>query len=246
MSSSPISPVKRRVSQQSIIEWAGQVVTVGGDAPVRVQSMTNTDTADVIATAIQVKELARAGSEIVRITVDTPAAAAAPDAVRRSSPRARRRACRRRPWWQAGCCMRCCWRKRPIAGAAMPAKTATSASTTKASSNVNPDEHLRSFMACLHAFFTFTKNTRVFKIIKQDLREARNGPELRSAIPMCTAHLPVRLDTQRNDDRTGLDGHPRGFGNAQLQHPAATGPTGRCPASLATSATRASPLAWST
>jgi (E)-4-hydroxy-3-methylbut-2-enyl-diphosphate synthase len=82
MSSSPTSPLKRRVSQQSIIEWAGQVVTVGGDAPVRVQSMTNTDTADAIATAIQVKELARAGSEIVRITVDTPAAAAAVPAIR--------------------------------------------------------------------------------------------------------------------------------------------------------------------
>ncbi|MBU3584682.1 flavodoxin-dependent (E)-4-hydroxy-3-methylbut-2-enyl-diphosphate synthase [Polynucleobacter sp. AM-26B4] len=82
MSSNPTSPIKRRVSQQSIIEWAGQVVTVGGDAPVRVQSMTNTDTADVIATAIQVKELARAGSEIVRITVDTPAAAAAVPAIR--------------------------------------------------------------------------------------------------------------------------------------------------------------------
>ena len=82
MSSNPTSPVNRRVSQQSNIEWAGQVVTVGGDAPVRVQSMTNTDTADVIATAIQVKELARAGSEIVRITVDTPAAAAAVPAIR--------------------------------------------------------------------------------------------------------------------------------------------------------------------
>lgn len=82
MSSNPTSPVKRRVSQQSNIEWAGQVVTVGGNAPVRVQSMTNTDTADVIATAIQVKELARAGSEIVRITVDTPAAAAAVPAIR--------------------------------------------------------------------------------------------------------------------------------------------------------------------
>ncbi len=82
MSSSPTSTIKRRISQQSIIEWAGQVVTVGGDAPVRVQSMTNTDTADAIATAIQVKELARAGSEIVRITVDTPAAAAAVPAIR--------------------------------------------------------------------------------------------------------------------------------------------------------------------
>jgi len=82
MSSSPTSSLKRRISQQSIIEWAGQVVTVGGDAPVRVQSMTNTDTADVIGTAIQVKELAKAGSEIVRITVDTPAAAAAVPAIR--------------------------------------------------------------------------------------------------------------------------------------------------------------------
>ena len=82
MSSSPTSPIKRRISQQSIIEWAGQVVTVGGDAPVRVQSMTNTDTADAIGTAIQIKELARAGSELVRITVDTPAAAAAVPAIR--------------------------------------------------------------------------------------------------------------------------------------------------------------------
>ena len=57
--------------------WGGHVVTVGGDAPVRVQSMTNTDTVDVIGTAIQVKELALAGSELVRITVNTPEAAAA-------------------------------------------------------------------------------------------------------------------------------------------------------------------------
>ncbi|GAA0823721.1 flavodoxin-dependent (E)-4-hydroxy-3-methylbut-2-enyl-diphosphate synthase [Ralstonia mannitolilytica] len=55
---------------------------VGGDAPVCVQSMTNTDTSDAIGTAIQVKELARAGSELVRITVDTPAAAAAVPAIR--------------------------------------------------------------------------------------------------------------------------------------------------------------------
>ena len=57
-------------------------VWVGGDAPVVVQSMTNTDTADAIGTAIQVKELARAGSEIVRITVNTPEAAAAVPAIR--------------------------------------------------------------------------------------------------------------------------------------------------------------------
>ena len=53
------------------------MVTVGGDAPVRVQSMTNTDTVDAIGTAIQVKELAQAGSEMVRITVNTPEAAEA-------------------------------------------------------------------------------------------------------------------------------------------------------------------------
>ena len=53
------------------------MVTIGGDAPVRVQSMTNTDTVDAVATAIQVKELAQAGSEMVRITVNTPEAAQA-------------------------------------------------------------------------------------------------------------------------------------------------------------------------
>ena len=52
-------------------------VTVGGGAPIVVQSMTNTDTADVEATARQVAELTRAGSEIVRITVDRNEAAAA-------------------------------------------------------------------------------------------------------------------------------------------------------------------------
>ena len=52
-------------------------VLVGGGAPVVVQSMTNTDTADIAGTAKQVAELARAGSELVRITVNTPAAAAA-------------------------------------------------------------------------------------------------------------------------------------------------------------------------
>ena len=52
-------------------------VTVGGGAPVVVQSMTNTDTADIEATARQVAALARAGSEMVRITVDRDEAAAA-------------------------------------------------------------------------------------------------------------------------------------------------------------------------
>jgi (E)-4-hydroxy-3-methylbut-2-enyl-diphosphate synthase len=52
-------------------------VTVGGDHPVVVQSMTNTDTADVEATALQVRALAMAGSELVRITVNSEEAAAA-------------------------------------------------------------------------------------------------------------------------------------------------------------------------
>ena len=57
-------------------------VTVGGDAPIVVQSMTNTDTADVEATALQVAELAEAGSELVRITVNTEEAAAAVPVIR--------------------------------------------------------------------------------------------------------------------------------------------------------------------
>ncbi|MDB5817699.1 MAG: gcpE, partial [Rhizobacter sp.] len=64
-------------TRQARIVWGSRVVTVGGDAPVRVQSMTNTDTVDVIGTAIQVKELSVAGSEMVRITVNTPQAAEA-------------------------------------------------------------------------------------------------------------------------------------------------------------------------
>ena len=68
---------KPRHSLQARVAWGARVVTVGGDAPVRIQSMTNTDTVDAIGTAIQVKELAVAGSELVRITVNTPEAAQA-------------------------------------------------------------------------------------------------------------------------------------------------------------------------
>lgn len=74
-------PLTRR-SLQARVSWGDHVVTVGGDAPVRVQSMTNTDTVDAIGTAIQIKELALAGSELVRITVNTPEAAAAVPYVR--------------------------------------------------------------------------------------------------------------------------------------------------------------------
>lgn len=73
----PIVSPQLRDSLQARVVWGGNVVTVGGGAPVRIQSMTNTDTVDAIGTAIQVKELALAGSEMVRITVNTPEAAQA-------------------------------------------------------------------------------------------------------------------------------------------------------------------------
>ena len=68
-----MSPVVRR---RSIPVHIG-AVTVGGAAPIVVQSMTNTDTADIDGTARQIKALARAGSELVRVTVNTDEAAAA-------------------------------------------------------------------------------------------------------------------------------------------------------------------------
>ncbi|MGV3498174.1 MAG: flavodoxin-dependent (E)-4-hydroxy-3-methylbut-2-enyl-diphosphate synthase [Hydrogenophaga sp.] len=73
----PLPEAPRRRTRQGVVRWGSHAVTIGGDAPVRVQSMTNTDTADAIATAIQVKELAQAGSELVRITVNNDEAAAA-------------------------------------------------------------------------------------------------------------------------------------------------------------------------
>jgi (E)-4-hydroxy-3-methylbut-2-enyl-diphosphate synthase len=71
-------PAARRKSRQVRV---GQVA-IGGDAPIVVQSMTNTDTADVAATTRQVADLARAGSEIVRITVNNAEAAAAVPLIR--------------------------------------------------------------------------------------------------------------------------------------------------------------------
>ena len=61
--------------QAAVVDVGG--VKVGGDHPIVVQSMTNTDTADVAATVNQVMALARAGSELVRVTVNTEQAAAA-------------------------------------------------------------------------------------------------------------------------------------------------------------------------
>ncbi|MBS0304843.1 MAG: flavodoxin-dependent (E)-4-hydroxy-3-methylbut-2-enyl-diphosphate synthase [Proteobacteria bacterium] len=70
------APAPRR-SRLVRVRWGRRVVTLGGAAPVRVQSMTNTDTADIAATVQQVRALAEAGSELVRVTVNTPEAAAA-------------------------------------------------------------------------------------------------------------------------------------------------------------------------
>ena len=65
------------------VQWLGNVVEIGAGRPVVVQSMTNTDTADVERSVAQVLELARAGSELVRLTVNTPAAAKAIPEIRR-------------------------------------------------------------------------------------------------------------------------------------------------------------------
>ena len=75
-------PLVRRLSRGVAIRHGAREIVVGAGAPIVVQSMTNTDTADAIGTAIQVKDLARAGSELVRITVNNPEAAAAVPAIR--------------------------------------------------------------------------------------------------------------------------------------------------------------------
>jgi (E)-4-hydroxy-3-methylbut-2-enyl-diphosphate synthase len=78
MSEFPQGSLARRTSRLARVATVG----VGGTAPIAVQSMTNTDTADVFATSMQVAQLARAGSELVRITVNTREAAAAVPKIR--------------------------------------------------------------------------------------------------------------------------------------------------------------------
>ncbi|MBX7229786.1 MAG: flavodoxin-dependent (E)-4-hydroxy-3-methylbut-2-enyl-diphosphate synthase [Burkholderiaceae bacterium] len=78
----PVGPRARKRTRLVAVKWGARTVLVGGGAPVVVQSMTNTDTQDHIATALQIKELAQAGSEKVRITVNTPEAAAAVPKIR--------------------------------------------------------------------------------------------------------------------------------------------------------------------
>ncbi|MBL8433236.1 MAG: flavodoxin-dependent (E)-4-hydroxy-3-methylbut-2-enyl-diphosphate synthase, partial [Dechloromonas sp.] len=73
-----MTAVARRLTRECLIGH----VQLGGGSPVVIQSMTNTDTADYLSTALQTAELARAGSELVRITVNTPEAAAAVPKIR--------------------------------------------------------------------------------------------------------------------------------------------------------------------
>src|SRR5512144_338553 len=72
-----MAEIKRRKSYSTVIGG----VRVGSDAPVVVQSMTNTDTADVLGTIRQVAALSRAGSQLVRVTVNNDEAAAAVPAI---------------------------------------------------------------------------------------------------------------------------------------------------------------------
>ena len=78
----PVGCGARRATRSVLVRWGGREVRLGAGAPVVVQSMTNTDTADAEATARQVRELSRAGSELVRITVNTPEAARQVPAIR--------------------------------------------------------------------------------------------------------------------------------------------------------------------
>ncbi len=80
--STQVPPEQSRVPRHRTVGVRVGDVLVGGSAPVVVQSMTNTDTADAVGTAVQVAQLARAGSELVRITVNTAEAAAAVPAIR--------------------------------------------------------------------------------------------------------------------------------------------------------------------
>ena len=75
-------PMPRRQTRRLEVRWGSRCVAIGGASPVAVQSMTNTDTADINATAEQVADLAAVGSELVRITVNTLEAARAVPAIR--------------------------------------------------------------------------------------------------------------------------------------------------------------------
>ena len=79
---SQASPIKRRKSRQIMVG----TVPVGGDAPISVQSMTNTETRDVDATLVQINAIAEAGADIVRVSVPSMDAAEAFKLIRQQSP----------------------------------------------------------------------------------------------------------------------------------------------------------------
>jgi (E)-4-hydroxy-3-methylbut-2-enyl-diphosphate synthase len=73
---------KRKKTEEVLVQWKSKTVKIGSNNPVVIQSMTNTDTSEVIKTAIQIKELSDAGSELVRITVNNKEAAEAVPKIR--------------------------------------------------------------------------------------------------------------------------------------------------------------------
>ncbi|OUV02389.1 MAG: 4-hydroxy-3-methylbut-2-en-1-yl diphosphate synthase [Betaproteobacteria bacterium TMED82] len=73
---------RKKLTEKVVVKWKDKAVIIGGGNPVVVQSMTNTDTSEVIKTAVQIKELADAGSELVRITVNTKESALAVPEIR--------------------------------------------------------------------------------------------------------------------------------------------------------------------
>src|ERR1700739_116640 len=77
------------IARRASVQVSVGPVRVGGGAPIVVQSMTNTDTADIEGTVRQVQALSRAGSELVRLTVNTAEAAAAVAPIRERLERAR-------------------------------------------------------------------------------------------------------------------------------------------------------------
>jgi len=85
---SPYTRMTHSVQRQRTVPVRIRHVTVGGNAPIVVQSMTNTDTADIQATVRQVRELSQAGSELVRITVNSAEAAAAVPHIREALDKA--------------------------------------------------------------------------------------------------------------------------------------------------------------
>ena len=82
-----VGPRARRRTREVSVRWGERVVRIGGGHPVVVQSMTNTDTADAIATALQVQATAEPCSEIARVTFHIPHTSGVADTLTNASPR---------------------------------------------------------------------------------------------------------------------------------------------------------------